>query len=257
MEYQNENFNGQYDFRSRYHDGWQMVANLHEYSELLYCKSGCGYVTVGGRRILLSAGELVFIPPNYIHQYDFDGAEVICAVFSNDFIPLFFRKVQNRFFHVSAVPMGELCPLIETLPAKQKGDALTVCGLLNLICARVMERARLDEQIPQDGVLYQKVITYLAENFKQDITLSAVAHRFGYNTKYLSHALHTLTGIHFRCLLNFYRLNHAKGLLQREKVMSIATVSAESGFRSLNTFNREFKSMTGLTPKEYRRTYLP
>ena len=49
MEYQNENFNGEYDFRSRFHDGWQVKAHLHEYSELLYCENGNGTVTVNGR----------------------------------------------------------------------------------------------------------------------------------------------------------------------------------------------------------------
>ena len=73
MEYQNENFNGEYDFRSRFHDGWQMQANLHEYSELIYCKKGSGYVTVDGKTIRLKEGEVVWIPPNYIHQYDFDS----------------------------------------------------------------------------------------------------------------------------------------------------------------------------------------
>ena len=53
MEYQNENFNGEYDFRSRYHRDWKMGANLHEYSELLYCKSGEAYAIVNGNKILL------------------------------------------------------------------------------------------------------------------------------------------------------------------------------------------------------------
>ena len=36
MEYQIENFNGEYDFRSRLHEGWQVPLQLHEYSEWLY-----------------------------------------------------------------------------------------------------------------------------------------------------------------------------------------------------------------------------
>ena len=73
-----------------------------------------------------------------------------------------------------------------------------------------------------------------------------------YNTKYLSHALHSLTGINFRRLLNVYRVNHAKALLKNDKNKSIAYVAEESGFGALNTFNREFKNLVGLTPREYR-----
>ena len=61
MEYQNENFSGEYDFRSRFHKGWYMQANLHEYSELIYCQKGSGYVTVNGNAIFLRENEMIWI----------------------------------------------------------------------------------------------------------------------------------------------------------------------------------------------------
>lgn len=252
MEYHNENFNGQYDFRSRFHRGYHVPLHLHEYSELFYCKSGSGSVVIHGKRMQLQEGELIWLPPNYVHQYDFDDAEVICTVFSNDLIPLFFKTLGERYFCVCAVPMGELSEMVECLPTLSKGNLLQVVGYLNLICARVMERADFEESRPTDGVLYQRVISYLSEHYMENLTLTQVAKEFGYNVKYLSHALHDLTGIHFRRLLNFYRINRAKQLLETKRNMNIATVASESGFGALNTFNREFKSVVGMTPHAYR-----
>lgn len=253
MEYQTENFSGEYDFRSRFHDGWHVQANLHEYSELLYCKSGSGYVTVNGEVIPLKGEEMVWIPPNYIHQYDFDCAEIICAVFSNDFIPLFFRELGNRYFCVSAVNVRELSEILEMLPTLEKQDSLRISGYLNLICAVVCAQSAFDTARPAYGSLYKKVISYVASNYAENITLAQLAKKFGYHEKYLSHALHDLTGIHFRQFLNFYRINRAKQLLKDSTDMSIGAVAMECGFGALNTFNREFKKVVGMTPREYRR----
>lgn len=255
MEYQIENFNGEYDFRSRFHDGWQVKPHLHEYSELLYCKNGSGLVVVNGQSIRLEEKSLVWIPPNYVHQYDCEFAEVVCAVFSNDLIPLFFKALDGRYFCVSAVKAMELSGILENLYLLKKDDYLTVSGYLNLICAKVIGQSTFESARRTDGILYQKVISYLSECYTENITLSGVAQKFGYNEKYLSHSLHDLTGIHFKQLLAFYRVNHAKRLLESKKEINITTISEESGFSSLNTFHRAFKMITGTTPSKYRQAF--
>ena len=255
MKYQNENFNGELDFRSNVHDTWQVDAHLHEYSEILYCEKGAGTVTVGGSVISLLEGELVWIPPNYVHRFDFPSARVICAVFSNDLIPLYIKALAGRRFCPSATDLGELREIPLRFPTLSRADYLTVSGYLNLILSRVMASADFDNARTGDGELYQKVISYVAEHYAEDISLGSVAKEFGYHEKYLSHALHELTGIHFRGLLNFYRLRHAKSLLEKNRSLTVAAVAAESGFGAINTFNREFRRACGVTPSEYRRRY--
>jgi AraC-like DNA-binding protein len=257
MEYQIENFNGEYDFRSRLHDGWQVPLHLHEYSEWLYCRSGSGTVSVNGREIHLKAGEMVFIPPNYVHGYDFPTAEVICAVFSNDFIPLFFRTLGDRYFLVSAINASGVSEILERFPHLREGETLVASGYLSLIAAAVLAQSSFEAARPTDGILYQKVISYISAHFAEPLTLSSVAKVFGYNEKYLSHALHSLTGIHFCRLLNHYRINRAKELLITEKGLSIGEISSACGFLAQNTFNREFKESAGMSPSEYRRRNAP
>ena len=255
MEYQRENFNGVCDFKSRFHLGWQMAENLHEYSELLFCKKGECIATVNGQDIPLKAGQFVWIPPNYIHGYLGDSAEVVCAVFSNDMIPLFFQALAGRHFCVSAMEAEELSEILGRFYELKKEDFLTISGYLNLICAKVIKQATFSRAKQSDGVLYQKVISFLSLHYTEDITLSSVAKKFGYNEKYLSHTLHELTGIHFRQLLTFYRINHAKQLLEREKGKKITSIATESGFSAINTFHRVFKERTGFTPLEYRKNF--
>ena len=254
MQYQLENFNGEYDFRSRFHDGWQIGANLHEYSELLYCAEGDGTLTVNGQVIPLKAGELAWIPPNYIHKYDFPRAKVICAVFSNDLIPLFFKAQAGRYFRVAPVQMAELGNIPEKLPELSKDKYLQISGYLNLICAKVVSCSCFEDGRHNDSSLYQKVICYISEHFTENISLGQIAKLFGYNEKYLSHTLHELTGIQFRQLLAFYRIGRAKELLVKTD-RDIAAIAMDSGFSALNTFQRLFREQVGLTPSEYRKLY--
>lgn len=253
MKYQLENFNGSYDFRSNLHCDWYMEPHIHEYCELLYCKKGEAEVTVNGKTLRLPEKQLVWIPPNCVHQYRCEGAEVVCAVFSHDFIPLYFAQVGQGRPAVNPVDVSDLAQIIEGFPDLDRRERLTISGYLNLICARTLGQTELESTERQDGILYQKVVSYLSEHFREDICLSSVAATFGYNEKYLSHCLHSLTGVHFTKLLALYRIEYAKKRLTERRV-NIGAIAMECGFSAINTFNRNFKSTTGMTPSEYRKT---
>ncbi len=252
MKYQTENFNGSYDFRCRFHDEFTVERHIHEYSEFLYCMEGQGTVTVNGNSMELHGGQLIWLPPNYIHQYSFKAAKVICAVFSNDFIPLYFHTAKGRYASTVPVDVRELAYFLNKFHLLTREDKLLISGFLNLICHKVTKNITFGTQKHTDGVLYQKVISYVSEHYTEDISLKSVSARFGYNEKYLSHSLHDLTGIHFTKLLSLYRIEAAKKLLA-DKTQSIATIAMKCGFSAVNTFNRTFKQMTGITPSEYRK----
>ena len=252
MKYQLENFKGCYDFRCKFHDGWEMESHLHEYSELLYCQSGESEVMVNGMSITLPEKHLIWLPPNYIHQYRAKDAKLVCAVFSKDHIPAFFYLLGNKRLKVAPVAAEELEGLLERLPFMKEDDPLQISGCLNLIGAKVMKQSVWEQERASDGILYQKVIAYLSTHFQEDISLKSVAQNFGYNEKYLSHSLHSLTGIHFSKLLSLYRIEYAQKLLQ-EQPHTITQIAAESGFSALNSFNRVFKETVGITPSQYRK----
>lgn len=255
MKYQKENQGGILQFRWRFHDGWIMSDNLHEYTELLYCMTGEGEVVINGKRITISEGQLIWIPPYYVHRFQCPRAKLICAVFSNDLIPLFFKAQEGRYFCVSAVEVRNLSEIFDRLDCLDPEDFCAVSGCLNLICSAVLRQSAFEEKRHSYGELYQKVISYVAEHFSEEITLSALAARFGYNEKYLSHTLHDLTGTHFRHFLNLYRIESAKRSFAENPNRSVTDIAMESGFSALNTFHRVFKEITGMTPSSYRKIW--
>lgn len=254
MRYHNENFDGTLDFRSRCHKSWFVELHLHEYSEILYCKSGEGDILINGRNIKLRAGEFIWIPPNYVHQYSFENAELVCAVFSNDFIPMYSSATGGKRLVVSAISADELSEMLEGLYLLKREQILKISGILNLVAEKVIENSEFQDADKTDGILFQKVVTYLSDHYTEDITLSGLSRLFGYNEKYLSHALHSLTGVHFSRLLASYRVERAKAALVAEPRKSIAEIAMESGFSAINSFHRVFLMHTGLTPSEYRKS---
>lgn len=255
MYYQKENFNGIYDYRCNFHNGFVVGGHIHEYSEILYCKKGRCEVFLNSKKLVLSDNEFVFIPPNYIHQIFCSDAEVICAVFSNDFIPLFFKAIKGRKLSECSFNAEGLKEIFLRLPKTDKSDTLLLTAYLNLIADRVLKLGEFKKASPAEGILYQKVISYVSENFKEDISLNMLANKFGYNKKYLSSAMHSLTGIHFSDFIAMYRVEFAKELLAKKPALSVAEISMECGFSAVNSFNRQFKRLTKMTPSEFKKLY--
>jgi len=167
MKYQLENFNGSYDFRSGFHENWYVEAHIHEYCELLYCQSGTAEATVNGKKIQVPQKHLIWLPPNCIHQYRCEGTRVVCAVFSHDYIPLYFAQVGQARSTVVPVCFFDMEQVLMGFPTLDRGEKLLISGYLNLICARVLQQTELEQTEMQDSVLYQKVISYLAEHFRE------------------------------------------------------------------------------------------
>lgn len=86
------------------------------------------------------------------------------------------------------------------------------------------------------------------------VTLSSLAEHFHYSTSYLSKLIHQNMGMSFREILITLRMDHAK-LLLKETDKSIIDISASLGYKNPENFSRNFKELTGLSPRDYRKKY--
>ncbi len=255
--YQTENFGKHYEYRSNPHKNWIMPPHIHEFSEIAFTKSGTTTVILNGRKCLVPADHLIFILPNQIHEYTDETPSVMrCAVFSNDHIPIFFENIGAMQLKDPVVDMREHMPLLSALEATEPGDTLRLCGLLNLVCDILLKSTETVEKTNLRHSMFSDVINYVSANFREDITLQDVAKKLGYHEKYLSSALHSLTGMNFRAFLASYRINFAKHLLRSNLFgeSRISDVALQCGFSSINSFNRAFSQMVGMTPREYKKS---
>ena len=255
--YQTENVGEAYECRGGVHENWIISPHIHEYSEILFTKKGVTYICIADKKYPVPENHLIFIRSNQIHEFTGESPSIFCsAVFSNDFIPLFNLLTLGKELESPVVDFSDKIQLLEAFEKADKTDIMKICGLINLICSVVLEKGKWtpSRNGGQKQIDLRQIIEYVSINFKEDITLSHLAKRLGYHEKYLSSALHSITGMNFKEFVASYKIDHAKKLLRSSsKLLKISEIALESGFSSLNTFNRMFLKLVGTTPSEYRK----
>ncbi|MBQ8345164.1 MAG: helix-turn-helix transcriptional regulator [Clostridia bacterium] len=99
------------------------------------------------------------------------------------------------------------------------------------------------------------MLMYMEKNFVSDITLRDVAKSLGYNYEYISREFNKILGISFKTMLNQYRCERARYLIETTD-QSLTEVAEQSGFQSIRSFNRVFKQQLGILPSELKRDRL-
>ena len=97
----------------------------------------------------------------------------------------------------------------------------------------------------------KNIIEYIAENYKEQITLKTAAKIACMSPSYFSHIFSKNMNMPFNAYLSQYRVTCAAKLLMSSS-MSIIEIAEESGFSSLSNFYKAFRMFYGISPKEYR-----
>jgi two-component system response regulator YesN len=105
--------------------------------------------------------------------------------------------------------------------------------------------------VPYDSNAISFIIKYLERHYNQDITLRSAAEQIFMNPSYFSTLFKKKTGINFIPYLQKLRIEKSKKLLlnPQYKIYEVATLI---GFADEKYFFKVFKSLTGITPNEYR-----
>jgi AraC-like DNA-binding protein len=88
-----------------------------------------------------------------------------------------------------------------------------------------------------------------------NFTLEEAAKELKVPKHILSQYLNEKLGKSFSNLINEFRIDKAKELLETEKSLTIESIGYDSGFNSKSTFFTTFKKITGQTPTEYQKLH--
>ncbi|MCG9873551.1 MAG: helix-turn-helix domain-containing protein [Leptospiraceae bacterium] len=92
---------------------------------------------------------------------------------------------------------------------------------------------------------------------EEDLNLSNLAERMQISSHQLSEYLNTQEGKSFPNFLNYYRIEHACDLLQKNPYWPTIRIAYESGFQSKSSFHEAFRKEKGITPTEFRKKNSP
>lgn len=107
---------------------------------------------------------------------------------------------------------------------------------------------------PGDQERMEKVYAYLMGHFSEPIRLSDVAAVARMSETAFCRYFKERTNKSLSQFITELRIGYACKLLVVEDV-SIARIAYRCGYNALSNFNRQFKAISGLTPREYKRKY--
>lgn len=96
---------------------------------------------------------------------------------------------------------------------------------------------------------------FVKENYMKKITIAETAKKFFLSPDYFGHFFKKEVGISFMCFVNMYRISQAEEMLQQTQ-RNITEIAFMAGFGSLSQFNRTFKDVKGVSPRDFRKNRL-
>lgn len=247
MMYEKEWENPNYRFLSydTYNLNWHI--HYHESFEICFVTQGEINITIDSVCYNLKKGGGVIIFPRQLHSYETTEISKMRII---TFLPHLVPEFANRYKNM--IPERNNIENIGTLEEyfnpqdifAQKGLIYSVLGLLTK-SVKFKEAA-----LKEESQLLLKILKYIEKNYKQNCTLQSASEELSYGYSYLSRTFKKRMGMSYTEYLNKYRINRALYMLNHEQSLQIQQIAEECGYDSLCSFNRNFKKLTGHTPRE-------
>lgn len=234
------------------------VFHFHSQIELYFVTEGEMEIYVGNQGRTVCAGEMSVALSYEPHSYKTPESSaskvfIIPAYLCEEFIFHIGNKRATSPFITDRDAVKRISELVDEArnadnEIKKTGYIYVILGLLiDYICLESKE-ALLDTE------LSSKILFYINENFREDISLNGIANHFGYNPSYISKYFKSCFNIGINQYLTVIRLKNAL-MLMHEKRHTITYCAFESGFNSMRTFYRVFLNELGCSPGEYMKKF--
>jgi AraC-like DNA-binding protein len=122
-----------------------------------------------------------------------------------------------------------------------------------------LKEPKLNISEEQSSLLLNKINILLYKEkiyLDYELTLSSLADKLNSNTTYVSRIINDSFGKNFSAVISEFRVKEARKMLADPKFnnLTIEGIARETGFRSMPSFNRAFKSYTGVSPSFFKQT---
>ncbi|EJL43988.1 helix-turn-helix domain-containing protein [Brevibacillus agri] len=119
-----------------------------------------------------------------------------------------------------------------------------------LLCSLFEQTRTVEEE--DSAAAIERSIEYVHEHYAEELTVQQLARQANLSVRQFTRLFKRATGKSPIGYLTAYRINRSK-----EELLSggelLHTISRNSGFKDTHYFNRRFKQIVGLPPKQYAR----
>ena len=244
----------------------------HREIEIVYVIRGSVDVIIENKEFVAREDQIILVNANQIHSIntrsntkgDFFLLQINEQLLKN------LRQDANRFRLTNLidreeddVPVGitgEVYSNIKKIIKEIENDSETMkvntLSLL-LLTSLIQNFGTVQSDIPLNHKdnqynMVKKIVDYISDNYaSQELSQTYVAKELGLSAAYLSRIFSSYTNTSFVHYLNTYRIDSVCYELLETKD-TVTDIYLRNGFSNGKTFNRVFKAITGITPREYR-----
>jgi len=127
-----------------------------------------------------------------------------------------------------------------------------ITGYLYLVVSRLLPLLDLQKKQKNNDDLIERILSYIQSNYLNPINLSSIADELNISPFHLSRIFSGSIGRRIDRYINELRINYANYLLSYTD-KPITEIAFDCGFETLRTFNRVYKNIMNITPREYRK----
>ena len=253
-----------------------LVRHSHIRFEITLITSGSGIYTVGDMEYPIKPDSIFVFASNEqycVTKVDENGLEMINLHFEPRYLwgrSFDSLSAQNADFCFRHSP--EFCNYLsperstalkslfimmtEEFSKKPAEYALQIKNYLNMIIISLIRSFNYSSDnvaVSRDRLNSVKnTIKYIDTHLSEPITLQMLAENAGMTPNYFSTLFKKISGITLWDYINSRRIEATMQLLKGEKQLNILEIATQCGFNNTANFNKIFKKVSGLTPKEYR-----
>jgi AraC-like DNA-binding protein len=254
---------------------------LHWHNELEVCrvKQGTGKYLINGHEYFFEPGDVFIINNDEIHLA-FDDKDLVMQVilFSPSLIwpggPVLFdyeylspfeqsgSRFSNKLSH-DHPHVGEITSVLDEIQKeydlKKPHYQLMIKALLLKLLTNIIryfdneEGSGFYKKINlHDAKKLREIAEYIEENFTNKIKLSDISEKFNISVSKLCRLFRSFSKVTPMEYIMCLRVNAAKSeLISTDK--KIIEIAEDCGFGSISNFNKSFRNLTGMSPRDYRK----
>jgi len=258
------------------HNPW----HYHPECEITYVNKGSGVLFIGDRVLNYRQNTLIIIGPNLPHEWRSDSKEnpdfhsqTFAVHFKKNFLgPEFYKMPEASAFNLlleksvrgiqindektKRTVKGELMHLMDAKGLEKISLLLSIfsnivsCDKVGFLSSLIFVNSIEEGQNHRINTIYKYVMTH----FKDQISLEEIAGEVHMTTTSFCRFFKQRTNKSFVQYVNDIRVGYACKLLLEENY-NISQIAFESGFENLSNFNKQFKKIKNITPRQFTLSF--
>ncbi|MCR5733117.1 MAG: AraC family transcriptional regulator [Lachnospiraceae bacterium] len=256
-------------------EGYTGLTHWHPFTEILLSLREGNEVELNFRKYEMHPNDFIISYPGDLHSVNNVAPdsffiiqfpmELITVVNDLNRIKPFLSKAAFCSYDINDAKTGRMIQLLKEIVNSKPSDImfeeaynysllLQFFSLYGEKCLNEMkDEAEGDEDTYyRSSRLMAEACLYISQNCRSEMTLNDIAKRIGVSKSYFSHLFKSYTNMTFVDYLTRERIRVAESMFA-DPSKKLIDIAFECGFLSISSFNRSFKKIKGIAPRDFRK----